>query len=491
MLLGERLVAVAIERARVETFVIEADKPGAALRAELDQRGLAPWTVAIGLPRSAATVKPIELPSVNGETRDMVRFELERHLPFPAEDAPFDYVPLPSEGNGTTAAGDGARRVLIVAADRRVVEGALRIAEEAGLRPASVTVAVHNLLALVPRLHSGRIVWLHRAGERTEALLLSGATLVLSRSLPGAEGAIADEVRRSLDAVHWKGCDQIWISGDALSSDAQAAFGAPLTEPPYTARARQCLAAVTEGPRGEVELALAVALAGRTRPLELLPEPLRPRRFTQAQLITGGMAALTVLLGLVALLAPGYRESRRLSALNAQVARLDPEVRAVDKVVQELERKRKLLDTVQSIESGNIRPLPVLRELTELLPADAWLTTLSFDSKGVELTGQAAAAAALIPILENSPRLERVEFSSPVTTGRDRQQFRIRAAWETSPSAPLPPASGSSSRPQALGGSPQPAAQAPPVGDAVEAPPAGGPPQPRRPIHPNLPGLPR
>src|SRR3989475_3360547 len=60
---------------------------------------------------------------------------------------------------------------------------------------------------------------------------------------------------------------------------------------------------------------------------------------------------------------------------------------------------------------------------------------LSFDTKGVELTGQAAQASALIPVLENSPLLERVEFSSPVTRGRDREQFRIRAAWEAAPTA--------------------------------------------------------
>src|SRR5205814_5248930 len=90
----------------------------------------------------------------------------------------------------------------------------------------------------------------------------------------------------------------------------------------------------------------------------------------------------------------------------------------------------RLLATIQSLENGSVRPLPLLRELTELLPNDAWLTLLSADTKGVELTGQASAAAALIPLLENSPRLERVEFSSPVTRGRDKEQFRIRAAWE-------------------------------------------------------------
>ena len=80
----------------------------------------------------------------------------------------------------------------------------------------------------------------------------------------------------------------------------------------------------------------------------------------------------------------------------------------------------------------------MLRELTDLLPTDTWLTTMSLDAKGVELTGQAAAASTLIPLLENSPRLERVEFSSPVTRGRDKEQFRIRAAWETGAAAAAP-----------------------------------------------------
>jgi hypothetical protein len=100
-------------------------------------------------------------------------------------------------------------------------------------------------------------------------------------------------------------------------------------------------------------------------------------------------------------------------------------------VAQELESKRRLLGTIDSLDGGAVRPLPVLRELTDLLPNDAWLTTISIDGKGVELTGQAAAASGLIPLLENSPRFARVEFASPVTRGRDREQFRIRAAWET------------------------------------------------------------
>jgi len=113
--------------------------------------------------------------------------------------------------------------------------------------------------------------------------------------------------------------------------------------------------------------------------------------------------------------------------------------------VRDLDRKRQLLTTVDKIGSSAIRPLPLLRELTDIIPADAWLTYVAFDAKGVELTGQAGAASTLIPLLENSPRLERVEFASPVTRGRDREQFRIRASWESPgteavAAAPPPPA---------------------------------------------------
>src|SRR5262249_26515410 len=87
VMLGDRLGVAAIQRDRVESFTIDAENPGAPLRAELDARGLPARTVAIGLARATVTVKPIDLPAIAGEMQDMVRFELERHLPIPADDA--------------------------------------------------------------------------------------------------------------------------------------------------------------------------------------------------------------------------------------------------------------------------------------------------------------------------------------------------------------------------------------------------------------------
>jgi Tfp pilus assembly protein PilN len=194
------------------------------------------------------------------------------------------------------------------------------------------------------------------------------------------------------------------------------------------------------------------------------------------------MATATALLGIIALLAPGWREQRHLSRIDREIARLDPDVKAVDRVLRDLERKRKLLTVVDGVEAVGVRPLPVMRELTEILPNDAWLTTVSLDAKGVELTGAASAASALIPLLENSPRLERVEFSSPVTRGRDnREQFRIRASWEAA-GAVAPP---SATTPAAVAPVP------PPTNPAATATPTPAPDQARRAPAPTFGGAPR
>ena len=484
VMLGDRLSVAAIQRDRVETFTIDAENPGAALRAELDARALPARTVAIGLSRSAVTVKPIELPAVAGGTQDMVRFELERHLPIPADDAAFDFVALPPDPD-VEGASEG-KRVLIAAADRRLIDSALRLAEEAKLRPVSITVAAHDLLALVETDRQQRVAWLHRSGDTADLLLLHGPMVVFSRSFTASDDATLNaETRRSFAGARWRTCHAIWVSGDGAAAAPLLDLGVPISDPPWSARAERRLAQVGE-PRGALELAVATAMNRSAHSLDLIPPAIKPRRFTRQEVMTAGALAATVLLALAALVVPGFVESRRLARLNGEIARIDPDVRAVERVARELDHKRQLLSTVEKINTAALQPLGVLRELTEILPSDAWVTYLAFDAKGIEMTGQAGAASNLIPLLENSPRLERVEFASPVTRGRDREQFRIRAAWEppaaaatpTATPAPQPPTATSPAAP----GLRQPRGSEPPQLEN----PAGRPGAPGR-----APGLPR
>jgi len=448
-LAGNQVTAViAGGRGGVQHFAAElGDLPGAHLKAELDSRQLGLRRIRLGLARTLVTVKTLELPQAEGgQLGDMVAFELERHVPFPPEDMRFAWVPLA----GTAESGV---RVLVAACERRTVDGALRLIEEPRLKPAALTVACHDLPALLARRAKARwVVWAHRSGGATDLVCLAQGRLQLSRTvLPADGGALADEVAATLTLLGWSECDAIWVSGDGadelLATAALDQLAASVSEPPWSPAAQAFLAELPQTDSGRATLALAVALGSRRPDLDLLPVELRPRTFSAGQLVTTGVVGLTALLGLTLVLGQGYKQQRYVGRLSEAIRQLDAEVKAVERLGAELAQKKRLIETIDTIEKIDVRPLPIMRELTERLPQDAWLRTLSMDKQGLEITGQAAAANQLIPLLENSPSLTRVEFTAPVTKAGDKEQFRIKAAWKSIPKEPAAAAPRPAARP--------------------------------------------
>jgi general secretion pathway protein L len=359
----------------------------------------------------------------------MVGFELERHLPFPPDEALFDFAVL-DEVPGRPL------RVLLVAVERRLVEPILRLGRELGLVPRLVDVAVHGL-ALAPGRGDGGArpggvtAWLE--ADEAELAVVAGGRLLASRAVPLPVAAperaevLTRELRRTLAVLSAE-------ERAALTETAVAGTGIP----DLGARDLPPVTRLT-GPRGSAEPGApflpALALAAR-RPTagalrtNLLPEDLRPRPFPWPVAVTAALALLVVALGAGIPVAMGVRDARTLAALEREVAQLAPAVARVERLAADVELTRRELDTLLGFETQSTGVLPVLRELTELLPADVWLTTFSADRTGVELGGFAGSASPLIALLEASPRFERVEFTSPVTKGRDREQFRLKAAWE-------------------------------------------------------------
>jgi Tfp pilus assembly protein PilN len=374
----------------------------------------------------------------------MLAFELERHLPFPAEHAEFDWTPVPLARRAKAT----LLRVLIAAAPGRLVEDARRLLAAAGARPRSLTVACHDLPALLRRRPVvKRAVWIHRHHARADILLLSRGVLRLSRNVPAeSETELAVEFARSLTLLDWTSCDAVWVSGDmnvALRTAVKAGeVRARVSHPPLVPVAERLLAQLEPERRGAGLLALAVAAGSRRPALDLLPLAIRPRRIARAHALAAGLAALALTAGAGLLAAQDHMQNRYLRLVTEEIRRLDPEVKTVERLGSELQLQRKLLTTIQSVEAGGLHPLPVLKELTEIIPRDAWLQSLTMDRQGVELTGQAEAASPLIPLLEGSPWLERVEFTAPVTRVLTREQFRLRAGWETADRRPSGAAEG-------------------------------------------------
>ena len=429
-----RLTVVAITRRHrlVHVVVEAAEDPAATLAAELRSRGLGAGRLRLGLDRRLAVVKAVELPqAAGGDLARMIGFDLERHVPFPPEQTRFDWVALPSDP-------EEPRRVLVAAAEARTVERPLALVAGAKRRPTSLTVACHALPVLLPRaLPPRHAVWAHRHDGVADLLFLDGRTLLTSRQVAAADAAeLAREVRRSLPVVRWSGADLLWLSGlagddaSAWRDELTAALRVSAAAPPFAASALPLVAQLPAHDQGPGLLALAVAAETRSPALNLLPAAARPWAPSRGQLVTAGMVAVIAALGLSLGLVHVVRTERYLARVSAEIRRLEPEAKAVDGLAEELARKRRVLAALASAEEGRVPALPVLRELTETLPAGAWLQALAMDRQGVELTGQADGASALIPLLEASSRLERAELTSPVTKTQSKEQFRIRSAWE-------------------------------------------------------------
>jgi Tfp pilus assembly protein PilN len=463
----ERLMVVVLSGRRrpLHCFALEpGELPGARLKSELETRQLKVRRMRIGLARPLLTVKTLELPPTRGaQLTEMVAFELERHVPFSPEDIRFDFVPLPR-------AAKGPLRVLVVACERRTVEGALRLLEEPRIKPATVTAACHDLPQLLVRRPSvRRVVWAHRAGGTTDLVCLNQGRIELSRTVPAKNAdELGTEVAATLRLLDWGDCEAIWISGDEapdfLGAPALADLGTRVAEPPLKPTVQSFIRQLPEEEAGAAVLALAVALGSPRPPLNLLPRESRPHTVSAAQLVTAGTVLLTAFLGLGLVLGQGYKQQRYVARLTQAIRALDPEVKSVEALAAELAQKKRLIERIQSIERADLRVLPVLKELTERIPPEAWLRTLNMDRQGLEITGQAGAANQLIPLLEGSPFFTSVEFTAPVTKTGDKEQFRIKAAWKNMPKAP-----------QAAAAKPQPPAAPQPTRSPTPKPPQATP----------------
>jgi Tfp pilus assembly protein PilN len=449
------IVVLSHRRGPVQCFALEpGELPGARLKSELETRRLRPRRMRLGLARPLVTVKTLELPPAQGaHLVEMVAFELERHVPFPPEDMRFDFFALPRTAKGPL-------RVLVVACERRTVEGALRLLEEPRLKPGAVTAACHDLPQLLRR--SPRVphaLWAHRSGGATDLVCLNQGRIELSRTVPAKDAdELAAEISTTLRLLDWPDCEAMWISGD----DAPDLLGAPVladlakwvTGPPLKPSAETLIQQLPDEDAGAAMLALAVAMGSLRPPLNLLSRELRPRTVSAEQGLTAATATLTVLLGLGVLAGQGYQQHRFAGQVAQAIHALDPEVKQVEGLAAQLAQKKRLIETIDAIEHADVHALRTLKELTERVPTEAWLRTLNMDKQGIEITGQASAANQLIPLLESSSYFTSVEFTAPVTKAGDKEQFRIKAGWKNPPpKTPEPAAKAPSPGPR--GGTPR------------------------------------
>jgi Tfp pilus assembly protein PilN len=142
-----------------------------------------------------------------------------------------------------------------------------------------------------------------------------------------------------------------------------------------------------------------------------------------------------LLLGLMALtvfywITPVKIETQRLALIDKQITQKKGEVKKVEALRKEIDAITKERDIIGDFKNSRQMTIGLLKELTQLIPKDAWLTRVRISDKLVNIEGYAPSATVLVPKLEGSPFFEKVEFASPTYRDPKLNQDRFQIKME-------------------------------------------------------------
>ena|GEM_PF-6030905 len=173
---------------------------------------------------------------------------------------------------------------------------------------------------------------------------------------------------------------------------------------------------------------LAITKGGLATDLLGQGEGVTQPRWTWAP--TYALCGLAVLMIGAGAARPYYQQAQFLRQLNAEIERLQPQVRQVERLettVSEIQKKAAILENLQGRDARN---LEALRELSEILPDTTWINEFNLRGDGIEIGGFADNATALVPLIGQSPLFKEVTLASGIArTQQGKEIFRIRAKF--------------------------------------------------------------
>lgn len=439
--------------------------------AEID-KFIAPYvtdtsSVFVSIPHKWSIIRFTEIPSLRGKGNDaliqMMRFEIERHIPYQIEEVFYDFQVL--EKNEATYS------VLFVAVHKRKIDYVKRFLEKISLQPQVITLtpfAILNSIEFSEILVGG---WQELLGitKRPDVLgrkneifislfidkddahfaVLRGGSCVDIRSFIINQNnpldVIVDDISSELSVLppgvsHDK-INKLILSGTITSlSDLSGVLGAKL------GTNVQIINPVSKFIKDEKnteiqKLAPSVGLCYLGLGMGTLRINLLPHKTGVTLRKTGSLTAkisVPLILFLIIGIFAGelVSDKRLLTKIEERLKENEPKIKVIEKLSADLSAVKQQRDFLLGVKESNIL-LDVLSELTNIMPEEAWITNFDYkeihDKKGgtskgeLIISGYALSSSALIPILENSRFFEKVEFVGPITRRKNKEGFKIKA----------------------------------------------------------------
>ncbi len=433
--LRKRLFQVAV-RGTQTVPLPAADQPEA--RRQALTRAVAEFTRAGGVdarrtvlcvPRADAAFNRVLLPAAAKENlAQVLEYEIENLIPLPREEIFYDW--------SMREHGEDRLEVLLMCIPRLVVQGYLDALGDATVRPRGIVLAstaIADFLAFCRGDGAKPLGLLVSSPDAMEVALLKEGRLLSSQLLPAKRlpdaAALERSVARQL-AETALAADDVPLYRWELANGAGPAIAVP-GEGDLLALARGRLDAPEEF-FASTEPAMLPAVGAAldavregTVPVNLLPAEERRGYDEGLSLATVILVALSALLLLVWGGSTLVKDALLRRQLQTQLEAIAPQVREVKALQADVDRLQKELDVLSEGQEPLVTEL--VKELTELIPAEAYLTSFNLRAGRLTLEGQARSASDLITALGKSKRFRDVTFASPTTKQGDRERFSIVA----------------------------------------------------------------
>lgn len=171
-------------------------------------------------------------------------------------------------------------------------------------------------------------------------------------------------------------------------------------------------------------------LQGVALDVNFIPRELRPKKKKNWNLICGVTVMVLLLLGISSYTISFFvKERMYLSGLSGRVDALKERVKVIEQMQEEIAVIEGEMESLEKIKADDISKLEILKELTQIIPEEMWLTRFSYDErkegKKIELSGYADVASEIIPILEESKLFEDVKFKSSIVKDKRSNKEKL------------------------------------------------------------------
>lgn len=381
----------------------------------------------IVLSRAEVITRTVELPARKAEAvGGMLRFEIEKHIPYSADDASYGYQILKRKKNAFV--------VLFSVARKGYVE---KLAEDfmaCGIEPVSIVTwqtALYNALAYgkdVGEDENSAIIAFN--GDEATVDVFSGSMPVYSRTVD--TGGLGREQRASLlerelrfsfcaiDAsVKDRKLDRLFVVSPESPDEGLLSSLSRYAKLPV---------AVLGQARQSVQLGAFLAASGKGR-LKVNLAPKMSMDISASGFLPA--IALCALLTLLLLATGGsylVKDQLMIRRLEHALSGLKERKAVFDRVADSVSSVNARIGALEEIKKGSSPgSLKVLKELTIALPDDTWLDGFEYGSTRVSIEGFSKSASMLMLKLEKSKAFDGLELEAPVTKADSgMERFRMR-----------------------------------------------------------------